>query len=89
MAGVPFFALAFAGALGMGDAKLALALGALLGYPAVVTALVVAGVTGGVVVLALVLTGRMGWKDPVPYGPFLVLGAVTVMGGLTLWGSLW
>ena len=79
VAGVPFFVLAFANALGMGDAKLALALGALLGYPAVIPALTLAALAGGLVALALVLAGRMGWKDPVPYGPFLALGAGLVM----------
>jgi len=89
VAGVPFFVAAFANAVGMGDAKLAFALGALLGYPAVVPGLLIATAAGGVVVLALVAAGRMGWKDPMPYGPFLVLGAVITMGGLTFGGTLW
>ena len=79
VAGAPFFALAFAGAMGMGDAKLALALGALLGYPAVIPGLLIATAAGGVVVLAPVAAGRMGWKDSMPYGPFLVLGVIAAL----------
>ncbi len=79
VAGVPFFALAFANAVGMGDAKFALALGVLLGYPAVIPALTLAALAGGLAVLVLALAGRIVWKDSMPYGPFLVLGALGIL----------
>jgi prepilin signal peptidase PulO-like enzyme (type II secretory pathway) len=63
------------GALGLGDVKLEAALGALLGYPAVLAAIVAGVMTGGFAAAYLLLTKRAGHKDPFAYGPYLVLGA--------------
>jgi leader peptidase (prepilin peptidase)/N-methyltransferase len=38
---------------------------------------------GGAVAIGLLSTGRKGRKDPVPFGPFLALGAVVSL----LWGQ--
>ena len=38
---------------------------------------------GGAVAIALLATGSKGRKDPVPFGPFLALGAALSL----LWGN--
>lgn len=63
------------GALGMGDVKLAAAIGALLGFPAALYGLLLGMVLAGLAAAFLLLSGRAGRKDPMAYGPYLVLGA--------------
>jgi prepilin signal peptidase PulO-like enzyme (type II secretory pathway) len=65
--------------MGMGDAKLALLLGAALGR-GVVGALILACFS--VVPVAVAMTARHGFaarKTPIPYGPFLAFGGVIVL----------
>ncbi len=71
-------ALLLRGGFGMGDVKLAAMLGFLLGT-AVVPALVVGVVTGGVWSAVLVLTGRAGMRSSIAYGPFLALGGAAAI----------
>jgi leader peptidase (prepilin peptidase)/N-methyltransferase len=68
------------GALGAGDVKLAAYLGAVVGWPLVIVALVLTFLLGGVGAV-LVLVGRRGtgMRTAIPYGPFLVLGCATTM----------
>jgi leader peptidase (prepilin peptidase)/N-methyltransferase len=63
------------GALGSGDVKLAAALGAVLGFPLALSGLLLGVVLGGVAALVLLITRRVGRKDPIAYGPYLALGA--------------
>lgn len=71
------------GGMGGGDLKLGAMLGAFLGWKALLLALFVAIVLGGVVGIALLLSGLRGRKDAVPFGPFLALGGAV---GL-FWGK--
>ena len=65
--------------LGMGDAKLALLLGALLGG-AVLHALAIGFCAVAVAALVVVAReGRAGMKRHLPLGPFLTLGALAVL----------
>ena len=74
------------GGMGMGDVKLAAAIGALLGFPAVLSAILAGIIAGGLAALLLLLTKRVGRKDPIAYGPYLALGAwVIAMRSLGLW----
>ncbi|WP_433389157.1 prepilin peptidase [Micromonospora sp. KLBMP9576] len=69
---------------GLGDAKLALGVGALLGWhgwAVAVCGLLLALVLSGLVSAALLATRRVGWRSHLPFGPFLVLG---VLGALLL-----
>jgi leader peptidase (prepilin peptidase)/N-methyltransferase len=67
------------GDLGMGDAKLALLLGALLGR-AVLPALLLGFVVFAAVGLFLVVReGRSALKRQLPLGPFLALGAIATL----------
>ncbi len=72
-------AVAGRGAMGMGDVKLAAALGAVLGYPAVLSALFAGIIAGGLAALILILTRRIGRKDYMAYGPYLALGAILIL----------
>jgi leader peptidase (prepilin peptidase)/N-methyltransferase len=69
---------------GLGDAKLALSAVAVLGWlgwPAVASGLALAFVGSGLCALVLLAARRVGWRDHLPFGPFLILGT---FGGLVL-----
>jgi leader peptidase (prepilin peptidase)/N-methyltransferase len=81
VAGVAVFAIALLlasiarGGLGMGDVKLAAALGFVLGK-VVVVALFVGTIAGAIAALAILLRqGKAGRRTTFAYGPYLVLGA--------------
>ena len=80
-AGGVFFLAAVAqpGSLGMGDAKLALLLGALLGR-SVGSAILIGFVLVAVPAVALAIgQGRTGLKRHLPLGPFLAAGAMVAI----------
>lgn len=81
-----FIALAGRGrAMGMGDVKLALASGLLLGWPDIALATAVAFVVGGAWGAALVFAGKKRFGSRLPFAPFLVFGiAATVFFGYPL-----
>ena len=60
--------------MGMGDVKLAGAIGLLLGMPNTIFAFTLAFVTGALFGVGLIIMKKKGLKDAVPFGPFLVLG---------------
>ena len=60
--------------MGMGDVKLAGAIGLLLGFPSSLVAFAAAFIIGAVWGIGLILFGNKNLKDAVPFGPFLVLG---------------
>jgi leader peptidase (prepilin peptidase)/N-methyltransferase len=65
--------------MGMGDAKLALLIGAALGYAAL-TALLLGTLASGLVAAALLLKeGLSARKRAIPLGPFLAAGAVLAL----------
>lgn len=67
------------GSLGFGDCKLVAGLGAALGWfgwSVVVTGTVAAFALAAVHGLLLVALGRAGRRDPMPFGPYLLLGAL-------------
>ena len=72
-------ALLYPGGLGMGDVKLALLLGAALGW-AVASALAIGLVAAALAGVATIVFG--GWsarKATLPLGPFLALGSLAVL----------
>lgn len=74
------------GAMGMGDVKLVAAIGALVGFPQVLPAMLLGVIAGGLAALFLLLTRRVGRKDPMAYGPYLALGGwIIYVGALGLW----
>lgn len=67
------------GGMGGGDVKLAAAIGSFLGFKAGLASLVFAFISGGLVGAILLLTGIKGRKDPIPFGPFIVFGALIIV----------
>ena len=65
-------------AMGLGDVKFMAAIGAFLGWPAVVFSLMVSSVIGSAVSLLLILFKCHAWSNRIPYGPYIALAA-------TLW----
>lgn len=64
---------------GLGDAKLALSVGALLGWygwPVLLLGLLLAFGLSALVSLGLLATRRARWSTHLPFGPFLLLGTV-------------
>ena len=69
-------------AMGMGDPHLLGMIGAFLGWPAVIFVIF----TSCLFAIAAALVARVGFGKPLPYGPFLALGAVVwVFGGWKVW----
>lgn len=69
--------------MGDGDPYLALLTGLLLSWPRVMVSLLSAFVTGAVVGVVLMFTGKKSRKSTLPFGPFIVIGA----GIALLWGK--
>jgi leader peptidase (prepilin peptidase)/N-methyltransferase len=85
-----FFAILVAGswyagqeAMGLGDVKLAAMLGAFLGWKVLLFSAFLSSLIGGILAAAMVVTGSLGRRDPIPFGPFLAAGGAA---GL-FWGE--
>lgn len=65
--------------MGGGDVKLLAMIGAFLGWRAVPVTLLIGSLTGTVVGLALILFQSRDSRTPIPFGPFLALGAVSAL----------
>jgi len=72
LASIPFGA----GAFGMGDVKLLVGVGLMSGGIRAITGIVSGLFLAGIVLGILLLTRRITLKSYVPYGPFLIFGAV-------------
>jgi leader peptidase (prepilin peptidase)/N-methyltransferase len=64
------------GAFGFGDVKLLAGVGLLLGGERALGATLFGLILAGVVLLGLLLLRRVGRRTFVPYGPFLIIGAI-------------
>jgi prepilin signal peptidase PulO-like enzyme (type II secretory pathway) len=80
-------AIAFLGLLGvvirggvaLGDIYLVGALGLLLGWQGIFVAVFIGGLLASVTSIGLLLSRRVGMKSYIPFGPFLVAGAVITL----------
>lgn len=81
VAGALFILLAAAGrgALGPGDVKLAILIGTINGFPAVLQALLLGILLGGLAAAVLLVTRIRGPKQYIPYAPYLVAGCLSTM----------
>jgi leader peptidase (prepilin peptidase)/N-methyltransferase len=82
-AAVGFFLLLFLayiskGGMGGGDIKLCGAMGFWLGFPVIFLALFVGSLVGSIVGIFLLVTKIKKRKEPIPFGPFLMFGFLTV-----------
>lgn len=62
-------------AMGLGDVKFMAAIGAFLGWPAVVFSLMASSVIGSAVGIGLIAACRREWSSRIPYGPYIALAA--------------
>lgn len=75
--------------MGQGDFKLLAALGAWLGWPALISLVLIASVTGAAVGLWLRARHALAEDGYIPFGPFLALGGLWVMAfGPLPWGLI-
>lgn len=76
-----FFALSYGSKekwMGTGDAYLALLIGLALGWPKILPALVLAFLLGSLIGIGLIIAKKKTLKSQIPFGPFLVSGAISV-----------
>ncbi len=65
--------------MGIGDWKMAVALGLLFGWPNIIILLGLSFVLGGVVAVLILINSKKKLKDSIPFGPFLAAAALLVM----------
>lgn len=84
---LPFLVFCLLGWMGLGDVLYLLGVGALLGWKLTLTAGFIAVTIGGIVAVAIVLVllalRRYKRGIPIPFGPYLAIGAVTA----AIWGE--
>ena len=66
-------------AMGRGDLKFLAAIGAFLGWRAVLFSLFAGSLVGSVIGLATLVVGKPVWSAKLPFGPYLAFGALTWM----------
>jgi len=71
------------GGMGWGDVKLVGLIGLATGFPLVFFSVVLGAVLGGIVAVALVIARKRTFKETLPFGPFLALGAMITL----IWGN--
>lgn len=67
------------GGMGMGDAKLAAAIGAVFGPKIAIISLFISFFLGAVIGLLLILTGLKRRKDYIPFGPYIAIATAIVL----------
>lgn len=73
-------------ALGLGDVKMMVLMGFVLGVPGVIVGIVLGTLVAGAAAAFLLISGRASRRDYIPHGPFLAFGAIVAL----FWGpSLW
>ena len=65
--------------MGRGDLKFLAAIGAFLGWRAVLCSIFAGSLAGSVVGFTSMLLGRREWSAKIPFGPYLALGALVWM----------
>lgn len=76
-------------AMGFGDVKFMAAIGAFLGWPAVLFSLMASSMIGALVGLGLIVARRQEWSSRLPYGPYIAMGAVLWMFAGREWVARW
>ena len=69
-------------AMGLGDVKFMAAIGAFLGWQAVIFSLMISAMIGATVGITLIALRKSEWSSRLPYGPYIALAAtIWVFGG--------
>ena len=69
-------------AMGLGDVKFMGAIGAFLGWQAVIFSLMISAMIGATVGITLIALRKSEWSSRLPYGPYIALAAtIWVFGG--------
>jgi leader peptidase (prepilin peptidase)/N-methyltransferase len=77
-------------AMGLGDVKFMGAIGAFLGWSAVLFSLMLSAVLGSLISVILIAFQKRGWSSRIPYGPYIALAAaIWVFGGRRLVAWWW
>ncbi len=77
-----------ADALGLGDIKMMILIGFVVGLPAVFVAMFIGTVAAAVFGGLMIVTGRRNRRDYMPHGPFLALGAIIALfWGVDIWSA--
>ncbi len=64
--------------MGMGDAKLLAMIGAMIGWKGIIFTIYTGSAAGTLAGIAVIIHNRKkDFKTPIPFGPFLVIGAIT------------
>lgn len=72
--------------VGGGDIRIGAMMGAMVGFPGVVAALLIAYVIGAFTALGMLATGKTTWKSQLPFGTFLTVAtAVVLFFGDAIW----
>jgi leader peptidase (prepilin peptidase)/N-methyltransferase len=72
-------------AMGLGDVKFMAAIGAFLGWPAVLFSLAISAVIGSLVGIVLIVADKRSWSSRMPYGPYIAVAAVIWIFGGYAW----
>lgn len=65
--------------MGFGDVKFVFPLGLLMGWPNMLVGIFLAFIFGSVVGVWLLVTGKKKIRQPIPFGPFLILGSIVAL----------
>ena len=76
-------------AMGLGDVKFMAAIGAFLGWKAVIFCLMVSSMLGALVGVTLIALKRQAWSSRLPYGPYIAAAAALWIFGGHRWLQWW
>jgi leader peptidase (prepilin peptidase)/N-methyltransferase len=77
-------------AMGLGDVKFMAAIGAFLGWQAVIFSLMASSIIGSIVGITSIALGKQNASSRLQYGPYIAMAAVIwVFGGHAWWNSFW
>ncbi len=65
--------------MGFGDVKLSFSVGLLLGISQGLIALYFAFISGAVIGVLLLISGKKGLRSKVPFGPFIIIGIIIIL----------
>jgi leader peptidase (prepilin peptidase)/N-methyltransferase len=74
--GEAYYRLRKVDGLGFGDVKMLAMIGAFLGWRLTMVTLIIASLTGSLVGVTMIATGRGDMKSMLPFGTFLAVGAL-------------